>query len=276
MSLAKDYIRINQQSWNNRTERHIKSAFYDLPGFIAGNTSLNGIEMNMLGDISNKSILHLQCHFGQDSISLARMGANVTGVDFSNKAIEVANDLTIKTGTDTNTRFICCDIYELPNHLDEQFDIIFTSYGTIGWLPDMSKWAGIISQFLKPLGKLIFVEFHPFLWMFDEQFEKIVYNYFNTEAIIETLNGSYTDQAADLIQDYISWNHSISEVVNSLINHGIEILECNEFDYSPYNCFKNMTEHEPKKWVIEHLGNKIPMVYSISAIKKHTPSLADK
>lgn len=262
----KDYIRINRQSWNNRTELHLKSDFYDVSSFLEGRSSLNPIELELLGDICDKSILHLQCHFGQDSISLARMGAQITGVDFSDKAIDIANDLTDKAGL--NTRFICCDIYDLPNHLNEKFDIVFTSYGTIGWLPDMDQWAGIITHFLKPQGKFIFVEFHPVVWMFDDNFGKVSYNYFNSDAIVETIEGTYADRTADLRQEYISWNHSISEVINSLIKNGLEIIHLNEFDYSPYNCFRKMVESEPKKYRIEHLDNKIPMVYSVVATKK--------
>ena len=112
--------------------------------------------------------MHLQCLFGQDSISLSRLGADVTGVDLSDKAIESAKKIAEDTHSDA--RFICCDIYDLPNQLDEKFDIVFTSYGTIGWLPDLDKWAKIVSWFLKPNGQFVFVEFHPVVWMFDDNF----------------------------------------------------------------------------------------------------------
>ena len=216
-----NYIEINRNSWNNRTETHLKSEFYDLDGFLNGKTSLNEIELKLLGNIKGKTILHLQCHFGQDSISLSRLGANVTGVDLSNKAIESAKQ--IAKDTNSNAKFICCNIYDLPNHLDEKFDIVFTSYGTIGWLPDLDKWAKIVSRFLKPNGQFVFVEFHPVVWMFDDNFEKIFYRYFNSGAIIESENGTYADKTADITQEYVMWNHSLSEVVNSLINNGLEI-----------------------------------------------------
>ena len=159
-----DYLEINRKSWNNRVDVHLKSDFYDVEGFLKGESSLNDIELGLLGDIKGKSILHLQCHFGQDTISLGRLGANVTGVDLSDKAIDHAKILAGKANV--NATFICCDIYDLPAHLNEQFDIIFTSYGVIGWLPDMNKWAQIISNYLKPNGKFVFVEFHPIVWMF--------------------------------------------------------------------------------------------------------------
>ncbi len=266
MSKEKNYIEINRQSWNNRTDAHIKSEFYDVENFIKGKTSLNSIELALLGDLTNKTILHLQCHFGQDTISLSRLGAEVTGVDFSNKAIEKAKKMA--TATNSKATFICCDIYDLPEHLDNQFDIIFTSYGTIGWLPDIDKWAKIVSKYIKPNGQFVFVEFHPVVWMFDENFKKITYRYFNSGAIIEQETGTYADKNATISQEYVMWNHSLSEVINSLINNGLEIKSFNEYDYSPYNCFNNTIESKPKKYRIQHLTNKIPMVYSIVAKKK--------
>jgi SAM-dependent methyltransferase len=266
MASENNYIEVNKESWNSRVESHLKSDFYDLKGFLKGNTSLNSIELELLGDVIGKSILHLQCHFGQDTISLARLGATVTGVDLSDKAIESANKLAKETNALAS--FICCDIYDLPNHLNQKFDIIFTSYGAIPWLPDLDKWAKLISDFLKPNGKLIFVEFHPVVWMFDDNFEKVGYNYFNSGAIIETQEGTYADKNAPIQLEYVCWNHSMSEVINSLIKNGLELNSLNEFDYSPYNCFNSTIEFEPKKYRIKHLGNKIPMVYSIVATKK--------
>lgn len=265
MKKENNYIEINRQSWNNRTDTHLNSEFYDLENFIKGKTSLNSIELELLGDLSGKTILHLQCHFGQDTISLSRLGAEVTGVDFSDKAIESAKQIAKETHS--NTTFICCDIYDLPNHLDKQFDIVFTSYGTIGWLPDIDKWSKIVSKYLKPNGQFVFVEFHPVVWMFDNNFERIEYRYFNSGSIVETENGTYADKNADITQEYVMWNHGLSEVVNNLIKNGLEIKSLDEYDYSPYNCFNKTIEFEPGKFRIEHLDDKIPMVYSIVAKK---------
>lgn len=267
MNAEKNYIEINRQSWNNRTETHLKSEFYDHDGFLKGRISLNDIELKLLGDVEGKTILHLQCHFGQDTISLSRLGAEVIGVDLSDKAIESAKK--IAKDTNSNANFICCDIYDLPNYLDKEFDIVFTSYGTIAWLPDLDKWAKNVSKYLKPNGRFVFVEFHPVVWMFDDNFEKIGYNYFNSGAIVETENGTYANKTAEISQEYVAWNHSLSEVINSLINNELEIKSLDEFDYSPYNCFNKTIEFGPKKYRIEHLDNKIPMVYSIIATKKN-------
>lgn len=217
-----------------------------MPEFLAGKSSLNSIELELLGDVSGKKVLHLQCHFGQDTISLARMGAIATGVDFSEKAIAKAREIAIETKADA--KFICTDVYSLPDVLHEKFDIVFTSYGTIGWLPDIDRWAKVISTFLKPGGEFVFAEFHPVVWMFDTQFEKVAYNYFKADAIIETDLGTYANKAAPIENESVSWNHSISEVVNNLVNNGLEITVLNEYDYSPYNCFNGTEEFETGKY----------------------------
>lgn len=261
----KNYIDINRQAWNARTEHHINSDFYDLTSFKQGRSSLNQIEMEFLSDIAGKSVLHLQCHFGQDSISLARLGAQVTGVDFSEQAIEAAN--TLAAELDVNAKFVCSDVYDLPGLVDEQFDFVFTSYGTIGWLPDMGRWASLINHFLKPGSDLVFVEFHPVVWMFDNDFNNIAYSYFNTQAIEEVAEGSYASKDSGIVET-ITWNHSLDEVFDALLANGLAIESFREYDYSPYNCFKHSVELATGKYRIKNLAGIIPMVYSLVAKKK--------
>lgn len=259
------YLEINKECWNKKTDVHLSSSFYDVEGFVKGKSSLNEIELNLLGDIKGRSILHLQCHFGQDSLSLARMGAEVTGVDLSDTAIEAARKLSNDIGVEA--KFIECDVYSLSDHITDQFDIVFTSYGTIGWLPDMDKWAGVVARFLKPGGRFIFAEFHPVVWMFDDDFKKVAYSYFNREEIIEEVSGSYTDRSAPIKTTSISWNHDLSEVLTALLKQGLVLDQFLEFDYSPYNCFNKMEEFETGKYRIKGLKNRIPMVYALAMTK---------
>lgn len=261
-----NYIALNKNTWNNKTEVHIASEFYDMKGFLEGKSTLNSIELELLGAISNKKILHLQCHFGQDTMTFARMGAQATGIDFSEKAIEKATEFSKQLNLDTT--FICCDIYEAPKYLKDQFDIVFTSYGTIGWLPDLDKWAKVVSHFLKPGGKFIMADFHPVVWMYDNDFKEVFYSYFNIEPIIEDESGTYADRYSEIEAKTITWNHPISETLNALITNGIELNSFNEYNYSPYNCFNNTEEFEPNKFRIKTFENKIPMVYSIKGTKK--------
>jgi len=261
MNIPQDYKDINKDAWNKRTDVHVTSSFYDLDGFLKGASSLQATELNLLCDIKGKSVLHLQCHFGMDSLSMARMGAAVTGVDLSDKAIAKATELNETLGLDA--KFICCDLYDLDKNLNETFDIVFTTYGTIGWLPDLEKWANLIQHFLKPDGKLVFVEFHPVVWMFDNKFEKVDYSYFNKATIIDSSTGTYTDRNAAIEYTEISWNHSLDEVFSALLHHGIRIEQFKEYDFSHYNCFSDLKQTAPGQYQHINLAGKIPMMYSI-------------
>lgn len=238
-----EYFSANQSIWNQRTLVHRDSDFYDLAGFKAGATVLTPIELAELGDVKGKKLLHLQCHFGMDSLNWARLGASVTGVDLSDEAIRQARALNEELGLDA--RFVCCNVYDLAAHLDEPFDIVFTSYGVVGWLPDLERWAGLIARYLKPGGIFYMAEFHPALWMFDDDFTHIKYYYNNRELIVTENQGTYTDRDADIRGKEYSWNHSLAEVLNALIGAGLEIRLFNEHMYSPYPCFRNMVESAP-------------------------------
>ncbi|HHB79228.1 MAG TPA: class I SAM-dependent methyltransferase [Saprospiraceae bacterium] len=256
-----DYKATNKKSWNIRTEHHVQSEFYNVKGFLAGETALDEITLDLIGDIKGKKVLHLQCHFGLDTLSLARMGAKVTGMDLSDKAIDEARLLAEKAGLDAE--FICCDIYDLPDHLDEQFDVVFTSYGVVGWLPDMNRWAEIVTRYLKPSGRFVFIEFHPVVWMFDDDFTKVTYRYFKTDPIIEEQSGTYAATDAPIQLKYVCWNHGLGEVVNSLITNGLQIASLKEYDFSPYDSFRHTVEISPKRFRIKHLEDRMPIVYSV-------------
>jgi len=278
------YFKANKELWNQRTAVHKDSSFYDVAGFKAGKNVLTPIELKELGDpeasgqvVKGKKMLHLQCHFGLDSLNWARLGAHVTGVDLSDVAIKEARKLNDELGL--NAKFICCNVYDLhPKNTEssetpplegrEAFDIVFTSYGVIGWLPDLDKWAEIIAYYLKPGGIFYLAEFHPVVWMFDEEFTHVKYNYNNCEVIVTDSQGTYTDRYADIKAKEYCWNHSLSEVLNALIRHGLRVEQFNEFMYSPYPCFNNIVKDEDGNWLIKGMEGKIPMVYSIKAFKQ--------
>lgn len=263
-----DYKAVNRKLWNDKVDVHMASDFYDVDAFIRGKKMLKPIELALLGDVKGKSILHLQCHFGQDTIELNRMGANVTGVDLSDKAIEKARWLAEQCGQE-DARFVCCDVYDAPNHVSEKFDIVFTSYGTVGWLPDTDRWAKVVAHFLKPAGRFVFVDFHPLVWMMDSSFTKIQYGYFNTGAIVEEMEGTYADRGAAIKNTEISWNHTISDVVGALLNSGLRLETIREFDYSPHNCFQNTVSTGEGKFQIKGLEGKLAMVYALVATQPH-------
>ena len=261
-----NYIDINRNFWNKRTEIHYSSDFYDVDSFLKGNDSLNQIEIQLLGNIKGKKVLHLQCHFGLDTISLSRRGALVTGVDFSENAIQKA--IQLNNTLRTNVTFLQSDIYKLPEILDEKFDIVFTSYGVVGWLPDIKEWARIVNLFLKPKGEFVLVEFHPVVWMFSYDFKRIEFNYMDSKPIIEELEGTYTNPDAPIKEKSISWNHGMGTVIDSIVKSGLRVADFYEYNYSPYNCFMNTIEMSDGKYQIKGLEDKIPMVYSLKAKKE--------
>jgi SAM-dependent methyltransferase len=234
-----------------------------MKAFMAGKSSLNQIELDLLGDVSGKRILHLQCHFGQDSLSLSRMGAKVTAVDFSEKSIQKAKEIAKELEIDI--KFVCSDIYDLPNNLSGEFDIVFTSYGTVIWLPDTQKWANVIEHFLAPKGQFVFVDFHPVIWMFDDDLKEVIYKYSSSEAIVEDEEGTYADRNADVLLRSVTWNHGIGQTVNSLISAGLQLNDLQEYDYAPYPFIGHTEEFEPGKFRIKHFKNNLPLVYSLVA-----------
>jgi SAM-dependent methyltransferase len=259
--MHQNWLEANRSAWNQRTAVHKDSAFYDVEAWKSGKECLNAIELSEMGDVSGKSLLHLQCHFGQDTLSWARRGALVTGCDLSDAAIDYGRQLAHEV--QVPAQFVCCNLYDLPLHLTEKFDIVFTSYGTIGWLPDLEKWAAVIRHFLKPDGFFYMAEFHPVVWMFNDDFTALQYPYHNN-GVIETQNtGSYTDRDAPVQYTDYSWNHGLSEVLNALLGAGLHLRFFNEFPFSPYNCFANTVRGEDGYYRIHGLENIIPMVYSL-------------
>jgi len=262
-----DYFKTNQELWDKKTPIHLESEMYDLENFKKGKTSLNAIELEGLGEVKGKKLLHLQCHFGLDTLSFARMGAKATGVDLSPVAIQTAKDLNTELGLDAE--FMVSNVLELEEHLKGQFDIVFTSYGTIVWLPDLTKWAKIINHFLKPSGIFYIAEFHPIINMFDWDNSKIAYPYFNNKgAFYEEEEGTYANPDADIKSGEYFWFHPLSETMGALLKEGLQLIDFQEFDYSPYNCFPNMTEVEKGKYVYfpkEEMSERVrmPQVFSM-------------
>ena len=264
MKDTKEAFEGNRESWNKRSKIHFESEFYNNESFLEGNTSLTEIELSELGDVRGKSLLHLQCHFGQDTLSFARMGAKVTGIDLSDKGIEYANILKDKSGLKAD--FIVSNIYDLKGNLSGKFDIVYTSFGVLGWLPDLDKWAEIISHFLNPGGVFYIAEFHPIVWTFDSKFEFLEYSYSKSEMIIDDSTSTYADGGVEVsLRDY-NWNHSISEVLNALIKNGLQIEFMNEHNFSPYNIFENGVEVSKDRFMVKGIEDKIPLVYSVRAV----------
>ncbi|MCQ6563816.1 class I SAM-dependent methyltransferase [Paenibacillus mendelii] len=262
--------KINRLRWNEATSIHEKSDFYDVEGFKAGKSTLKSIELVELGDLEGKSILHLQCHFGLDSLSLARMGAKVTGVDLSDEAIELAKKLSNETGVHAD--FICADILQLPDVLDRQYDIVYTSYGVLCWISDLNLWGSIIAKYLKPEGIFFMVEGHPIGNILEyntitQKFE-VEYNYFFTDPILCRSNTTYGDRSVLMEnEEFYQWDHSVGEILNSLIKNGLYILKFDEYPYSAYEKFEGKMIYENDGWWKIKDEVKIPLLFSVKATK---------
>lgn len=245
--------------------------FICIPRFMTWTNSRNEVksvpdlDLSLLGDIRGKSILHLQCHFGMDTLSLSKMGANVVGVDFSEEAIQTAKSLNEELGL--NAQFCCCTIYDAPVVLQgQQFDIVYTSYGVVNWLPDLTQWGHVISQMLKDCGRFVIVEFHPVLWMFNEDFSQVRYAYSRKEPhVVE--EATYTDSENDNQQKTVTWNHGLAVVLNGLLCNGLQIRSFGEYDYSPFNLFGNMIAEKNGTFKIAGKNGEVPMLSSVVAVK---------
>lgn len=264
--MENQYIKTNQSLWNSKVDYHTASDFYQLENFKNGWNSLRHIEMKALGNkVKDKSMLHLQCHFGQDSLAWTRLGAQVTGIDFSEKAINVAKSLNAELGL--NAKFIQSNVYDVREKIQEQFDIVFTSYGVLGWLPDMNKWAEVVAQSVKSGGIFYIVEFHPGLMIYDLESPKplrLEYDYFhNPEPDLEIVDGTYANREAKLKHKEYTWSHSMAEIIQPLLNQGLMLETFNEYPYSTWNCFSNLHELGEEQFVFGKLDKTIPHLFEL-------------
>jgi SAM-dependent methyltransferase len=265
-----EYLRANRKRWDRLTSEHEQSAFYDLAGFKAGKDRLRSIELSELGDVAGKTLLHLQCHFGMDTLAWARRGAIVSGVDFSPEAIALAR--SISQELDIPAHFYCSDIYELPHLLSEEFDIVFTSYGVLHGLPDLTRWGELIAGYLKPGGIFYIVEDHPMFRVFRAKPAgefKAERSYFHSEEPqrIEE-GGSYATEEKGERSAYYVWDHALGDVINALVNAGLQIEFLHEFSYAARAKFPFMVQGEDGWWRLppdQH--GTIPFLFSLQARK---------
>ncbi|GIU42537.1 class I SAM-dependent methyltransferase [Shewanella algidipiscicola] len=254
-----DYLTINQDTWNKRAAIHVNSTFYDVAGFLKGNSSLNPIELQQVGAVEGKRLLHLQCHFGLDSLSWARLGAVVTGVDLSSVAIEYARRLAEQSALEAT--FIESDLYQFGIDNSEQFDIVFTSYGVLCWLPDLTQWAQMVADALCVGGELHLVEFHSINDLLSG------YSYFPQPHPDVEEEGTYTENCDGRKSPVVTWAHSLSEVLTALISAGLTIEAFKEYPSSPYDCFEGLEYVDSAGYQLRYQGQLVPLIYSIKATK---------
>lgn len=260
-----NYFKVNKDTWNKKVKVHAQSEMYNIEAFKAGKSSLMPYELNALGDVTGKTLLHLQCHFGQDTLSWSRAGAKCIGIDLSDAGITLAKSLNAELKLDAE--FVACNVLDTSNHIHDTFDIVFTSYGVIGWLPDLKPWGKIIAERMKPGGVFYMVEFHPIVWVFDYQNTSPImkYGYMQDEVIHEVYEGTYADQSSKMISEEYGWNHGLSEVINALTAAGLHIDYLNEYDESPYNVLPNLEATQSGMYATK--DRLYPLIFDIKATK---------
>ncbi|MHA1933861.1 MAG: class I SAM-dependent methyltransferase [Candidatus Thorarchaeota archaeon] len=266
-----EYYKANKLLWDQLAEVHYKTDFYDVKGFLNGKSSIDPIEEREVGDVTDKSLLHLMCHFGMDTLSWARLGANVTGVDFSEKAINLARTLSHESGI--QARFIQSNVYDLSAVLDDEFDIVFTSGGVIVWLQDLKKWSRIIARHLKEGGFFYIREFHPFGYIFDNDNEtelRVRYPYFQRETPLRFEDDTtYADSDARIEKiPSFEWNHSISKIITVLLDAGLKIDSFNEYPFTAYKALPFMVQNKDGRWVLAEHAESVPLMFSLKATKQ--------
>jgi SAM-dependent methyltransferase len=271
---TKQFINVNRTNWNERVGIHAESSggFYDLEGFLAGKSTLRDIEITEIGDVSNKTLLHVMCHFGLDTLSWARRGAEVTGVDFSEKAIVLTRDLAERTSL--RATFLRADVLDLPCSLSGQFDIVFASYGVLCWLPDINRFIEAMARCLKPNAIFYLIDGHPFfdMYEYDQDTERLElrYPYFHNSKPEECdCCTSYINKTRTLVNDKTyQWNHDIESILTVLIVNGLELLSLKEYPFGFYQKYPNMVQNDKGQWVFAVDDIEIPLLISVKARKK--------
>jgi SAM-dependent methyltransferase len=232
---------VNRAWWDERVPIHVGSAFYDVDGFRAGGSSLRPFEVEEVGDVIGKRLVHLQCHFGLDTLSWARAGASAVGLDFSPPAVEAASSLAVETGLDA--RFVCANLYDAVEALrGEKFEVVYTGLGALNWLPDLPRWASIVASLLEPGGFLYVSEFHPFTWVFADETLDIEVDYFhNPEGETWDGGGTYADMEIPTRNNStIEWAHTLSDVVSAVLGAGLRLEVLHEHDYTLFPRFEHL------------------------------------
>jgi SAM-dependent methyltransferase len=264
----------NRELWDAWTKIHVDSAFYDVPTFRNGERPirLREYEREEVGAVEGRTLLHLQCHFGLDTLSWARLGATVTGMDFSEEAIAAARTLAAELGIAAT--FIASDLYRLPEVLDEQFDIVYTSRGVLGWLPDIAAWGRVAAQFVRPGGFLYVTEIHPVANVFESEGVapgelRLAYPYWShPDPLRFDVKGSYADRDAPTegLVEY-GWNHSLGEIVTALVDAGLGLEFLHEFDFVSWPV-DFLVQGDDDRWRLpERSMGSLPLFFSLKATK---------
>jgi SAM-dependent methyltransferase len=281
MVLAVDrYLELNRANWDARAAAHAASPGYSVSSFIEDPAFLSGVvrfDLPRLGDISGLRGVHLQCHIGTDTISLARLGARMTGLDLSPASLAQARALAAQLGADVD--FVDADVYDATRALGERaFELVFTGIGALCWLPSVRRWAEVVSALLVPGGRLFIREGHPMLWALEDDRSDgllvVDYPYFERdEPTVEDYPGTYveTDQTFEHNLTH-TWNHGLGELITAVLEAGMEIVSLVEHDSVPWEALPGQMQRDASgEWRLTDRPERLPHSYTLQAIKRGAP-----
>jgi SAM-dependent methyltransferase len=261
-----DYLEANRANWDERVPIHAEGEFYDVASFKEGQERLRPFELVEVGDVSGKDFIHLQCHFGIDTLSWARRGARVVGLDFSAPAVERARELAAELGLDAE--FVQSDVYEAVGSLGgRDFDVVYTGLGALNWLPDIRRWAGVIAELVRSGGFLYLAEFHPITWVFGDEDLAPTHDYFQgEEPAVWDEPGTYADLEAETVHNKTyEWNHPLGDVVSAVVEAGLVLEFLHEHDYTLFPRWPFLEKSGFDTYRLPEGMPKLPLMYSLLA-----------
>jgi len=263
-----DWIETNRAMWDERVPIHVGSEFYDVERFLAGQGSLRDFELTEMGDVSGCTLVHPQCHFGLDTLSWARLGARVTGLDFSVPAIDAARQVAGRAGIEAE--FIHANVYDASQALERRrFDIVYTGLGAINWLPDIERWAATMVSLLQPNGRFYLAEFHPITAVFAENSMALDQSYFDRGPHVYEEPGTYADLDATTEHNRsVEWFHTLGDVVSALLGAGLVIEFLHEHEYTLFPRWPFLVRHEHDIYRLPEDMPSLPLMYSLRATRR--------
>ena len=261
-------IAANQRSWDERVAIHAASAFYGVDAWLDEQPGPRAEELAVLGAVEGATLVHLQCHFGMDTMQFARAGAAVTGIDFSSAAIAEARSLATRAGLEDRARFVCSEMSAAAGVLGgERFDIVYVSLGSLCWLPDIVEWGAVVAALLAPGGRLFVFDVHPLSQMLgDEDGSTVTYSYFQEpQGYADDFEYTYTDGVALVHRETYWWNHSVAETLGALTAAGLAIELFEEHDWTRFEQFAWLEHDGRDRWVIPAGRPRIPLTMTVVA-----------
>jgi SAM-dependent methyltransferase len=258
----------NRRNWDERVPIHRASLFYDVERWLSTRPGPRPHEIDALGDVAGLDLVHLQCHFGLDTLAWADAGARVVGVDFSAEAIRVADDLAARARLHDRSTFVCANVYDAAEVLaPRRFDVVYVSLGALIWLPSVGRWAEQVAALTRPGGRLYLHEIHPLAWSLADDAPAFAHTYFEEpDPFVDDSDQTYTDADRPLVNTRTyEWNHSIGEVVMALIDRGMRIDRLVEHDWTVHQQFPWLVESSPSQWTAAAGQPRLPLTYTLVA-----------